>query len=849
MKKIVSLFLTALLQTAMVTLPVQAQNTPLKTIILPFENITGQAEHQWIGKSFSEKFTAALIPLAGIDVLERTQIESLLKEQHFSQSMWADIKNTPELGKMAGADRVLLGSYEVVNDQLSVHVRLVDVETGRIDKTIQLDTQGNMDALFALQRKMVQQLTRRFASTEEKGRLMQDLQKLNLTDSLPAHRAYIEAVIAHAEDDIPRMIRYCQTALEQDAQYVLPHLLLSNALSLRYTMRRLFSIPISPRLQSALKVNTAEEWLDKARGHLATAKALLPEHKGVRVAEVNMLYAEGKKSEALARFRSLEGDSGEQTQYANLFLNLYFDYGTQPTTSEALDAVYASISPYLEDDEVFVSWVGLVMKNEQKTPEAVERLLKESQQRLAKQPQNVVLRLKVAEMQQFLQRHSEAIKTLDALDQFVVKSPLFYSVTGALLLQSKAFKLASKYADKALAMDPKSAVAQSVNMVSSCAQKEAQVCYSRAKYLLRTSPDDINALVFSSLYSQNLSEQERNLTRAIRVLQDPAKSAMSEFTEADLMLYLAISYDKSAQYAQAFKAYQEYAELALTPDEKARGYSLAAGTYYFQPGVAETVSQRIQLLEKALALPVSQELKTKLLLDLHDEYWIYREDGKTAHQLIQQALLSATPAQQQNVILKWAELLLGQQKIDEAENLLKTRYTQTGSAGYFRFQSDLANARKDFIAAARWYKKFLDSHLDHQTEANLKQYRVMFLGAKLQASPNNPDIMNDLGTAFLNQSDYASAEYIFQNTLSIAPDNATVHYNLGTTYVLQEQWAKAIAPLQKATTLRKDYRAALYNLGLAHFKLKQLPEARQVLLQLKLLQADYPGLKELLPLL
>lgn len=85
-----------------------------------------------LGAHLAELLLPSLISDPSFRLLERQQIKSLLQEQGFSQSAFADPEQAAELGRLSGAQLLLLGSYRVESDQVSLSLRLVEVSTGAI---------------------------------------------------------------------------------------------------------------------------------------------------------------------------------------------------------------------------------------------------------------------------------------------------------------------------------------------------------------------------------------------------------------------------------------------------------------------------------------------------------------------------------------------------------------------------------------------------------------------------------------------------------------------------------------------------------------------------------------------
>ena len=79
----------------------------------------------------------------GYDLVERTKIEKLIEEQKFNLSGFVDEKKAVAIGKLAGADTIVIGNGDMVGDRSSdklkhLVVKLIDVETGSVIIAVQI---------------------------------------------------------------------------------------------------------------------------------------------------------------------------------------------------------------------------------------------------------------------------------------------------------------------------------------------------------------------------------------------------------------------------------------------------------------------------------------------------------------------------------------------------------------------------------------------------------------------------------------------------------------------------------------------------------------------------------------
>jgi TolB-like protein len=101
--------------------------------VLPFLNNTGNQNMDWLGWGIAESISTTLSNTnKNYKVIERAQIDKIIEEQKFQQTSFVDRKTAVQIGKLAGVDYVLIGSYQIYRDQLKINVKKVSVATAEI---------------------------------------------------------------------------------------------------------------------------------------------------------------------------------------------------------------------------------------------------------------------------------------------------------------------------------------------------------------------------------------------------------------------------------------------------------------------------------------------------------------------------------------------------------------------------------------------------------------------------------------------------------------------------------------------------------------------------------------------
>jgi TolB-like protein len=134
-----------------------ARTGPVRLSMLEFKNISRDAELDFLTDGLTESMITDFGEHPGVRLIERAQIELDLKELEFSQSRYVDPGARAELGKIVGAEVVVLGGFQRVGRTMRARARFVDVETGEVLHALWVEralTDGDDAALFELQNKL-----------------------------------------------------------------------------------------------------------------------------------------------------------------------------------------------------------------------------------------------------------------------------------------------------------------------------------------------------------------------------------------------------------------------------------------------------------------------------------------------------------------------------------------------------------------------------------------------------------------------------------------------------------------------------------------------------------------------
>src|SRR5438067_5298817 len=112
---------------------------PKKTVaILYFDNYTGTSYYDPLGKGIASMMISDLSVVQEIQLVERDRMQDLVKEIDLQHTKYFDSTTSVKVGRMVGAEYVVVGAFASANPQMRIDTRVVRVATGEIVKTAQV---------------------------------------------------------------------------------------------------------------------------------------------------------------------------------------------------------------------------------------------------------------------------------------------------------------------------------------------------------------------------------------------------------------------------------------------------------------------------------------------------------------------------------------------------------------------------------------------------------------------------------------------------------------------------------------------------------------------------------------
>jgi TolB-like protein/TolA-binding protein len=107
---------------------------PVKISVLYFDNLSGDAKYNTLSKAFSEMMISDLSSIPGLVLIERENVEKVMKELALGLTGATDEQTSPKLGKLLGAHYLVSGNFVIVKRDITVNCKIIEVETAKIVK-------------------------------------------------------------------------------------------------------------------------------------------------------------------------------------------------------------------------------------------------------------------------------------------------------------------------------------------------------------------------------------------------------------------------------------------------------------------------------------------------------------------------------------------------------------------------------------------------------------------------------------------------------------------------------------------------------------------------------------------
>ncbi len=183
--------------------------------VMPFTNATNETDLDWLSTGISETITGDLLTLGGFVVVERLQLWQVMEEQALQLTGAVNDETVIKIGKLLGADYLIVGAFQKMGDTIRLTARFVEAESGSIKESAKVT--GRIDDIFDLQDQIVSKLA--VSLKRDETRTKAAISQSDPTGSIDAFRHFGQAMLLEAGRDYPGAIAELQAALALDSGF------------------------------------------------------------------------------------------------------------------------------------------------------------------------------------------------------------------------------------------------------------------------------------------------------------------------------------------------------------------------------------------------------------------------------------------------------------------------------------------------------------------------------------------------------------------------------------------------------------------------------------------------------
>lgn len=154
--------------------PKMADNRPLpptkkiSIAVIHFKTLNKEAQKIALGDLVSETFTSALVNSQGFKIIEREQLDKVVKEMEMNQTGFIETTDAVEIGKMLHADAIITGSVALLSNQIQLNARIIEIESAYVISAETKTTTYSLNNITQMVNEIVYKLSSKLRRSTDK---------------------------------------------------------------------------------------------------------------------------------------------------------------------------------------------------------------------------------------------------------------------------------------------------------------------------------------------------------------------------------------------------------------------------------------------------------------------------------------------------------------------------------------------------------------------------------------------------------------------------------------------------------------------------------------------------------
>jgi TolB-like protein len=189
-------------------------------------DLEGRGISAYEAASLTDRLRSELVNVGSVRIVERGNMEQILSEQDFQLAGCTSNECAVEVGELLGVSVMIAGSIGRVGRAFSLDIRLIDVSTGVIIRSIMRDYLGEIEGLLQEMRQLALDVTR--ATGEDQQPVAEPpiqetviaVQPAEIEERVPPQEVAPSQVERPGQRDTPDLGRLYRYALEADITFL-----------------------------------------------------------------------------------------------------------------------------------------------------------------------------------------------------------------------------------------------------------------------------------------------------------------------------------------------------------------------------------------------------------------------------------------------------------------------------------------------------------------------------------------------------------------------------------------------------------------------------------------------------
>jgi Tfp pilus assembly protein PilF/TolB-like protein len=131
--------------------------TPASILVVPFENANSEARYHWLSEA-SAVLLADGLRERGLDAITRPERVNAFEQLHLPVAASLSRATVIKVGQLLGAREVIVGTFTVQSDKLTVSAQVISVDVGRVQSPA--SERGELTDLFAVYERLARRIAR-----------------------------------------------------------------------------------------------------------------------------------------------------------------------------------------------------------------------------------------------------------------------------------------------------------------------------------------------------------------------------------------------------------------------------------------------------------------------------------------------------------------------------------------------------------------------------------------------------------------------------------------------------------------------------------------------------------------